>query len=71
VSQDVARLAVSLSVAVTSHLPASYERPDFLSVRVNVNVYQGNGLCRTVGTALYRLCAQLIELGDLGVQVVP
>jgi hypothetical protein len=28
-SQDVARLAVSLSVAVTSHFPASYERPDF------------------------------------------
>jgi len=28
-SQDVVRLAVSLSAAVTSHFPASYERPDF------------------------------------------
>ncbi len=28
-SQDVVRLAVSLSAAVTSHFRASYERPDF------------------------------------------
>jgi hypothetical protein len=41
-SQDVARLAVSLSAAVKSQCPASYERDLIFIVRVNVKVYEGD-----------------------------